>query len=82
MTPSRLIQALVWGTALILLLVAALLAGRAPSQTPPAPRRALARDGDLVRCRAAGEAGLADPACRRTWDAARARFFGHAEGRP
>ncbi len=83
MTQSRFLQALVWGTALIILLGAALLAGRATSDTAPAARPAPARDGELARCRAAGEAALADPGCRRAWDTARARFFGPApEGRP
>lgn len=76
-------RSLVWGTALIILLGAALLAGRATSDTAPAPRREVAGDGQLARCRAAGEAALGDLACRRAWDTARACFFGHApEGRP
>jgi len=71
-------RSLVWGTALIILLGAAVLAGGA-SQPPtngspkPAPR-----DPDLARCRDLGEAAGRDPGCRAAWAAARARFFGGA----
>jgi conjugative transfer region protein TrbK len=71
-------RSLVWGTALVVIVGAAILAGRiAPS---PKPAVALAPPGDpaLARCRAAGQAALEDPACRRAWDGARARFFGRA----
>jgi len=76
MTRSGLPRALVWGAALIILFGAATLAGRAAPK--PAPVLAATPSGDpaLARCRAAGEAALDDPACRKAWDAARARFFG------
>ena len=76
MTHSGVSGALVWGTALIIIFGAAILAGRAAPK--PTPVLAATRSGDpaLARCRAAGEAALDDPPCRKTWDAARARFFG------
>ncbi|RRN63474.1 putative entry exclusion protein TrbK-alt [Caulobacter sp. 602-1] len=83
MTHSRSLQVLVWGTALIMLFGAAILAGRDAPKATPAPAAASSADPDLARCRAAGQAALGDPACRRSWDGARARFFGHApESRP
>jgi conjugative transfer region protein TrbK len=78
MTPSRLPQALVWWTSLIILFGAAVLAGRATPKTSPALAVTSVADPALARCRAAGQAALDDPACRRAWDGARARFFGHA----
>ncbi len=75
-------RSLVWGTALIMLFGAAILAGRAAPKTTPALAATPSADPALARCRAAGQAALDDPACRRTWDGARARFFGYApEGR-
>jgi conjugative transfer region protein TrbK len=69
-------RALVWGGVMIILLGAAGLAVTA-SQAPTAPPRpsATARDPDLARCRALGEAAQADDGCRAAWAAARARFF-------
>ncbi|RRN63931.1 putative entry exclusion protein TrbK-alt [Caulobacter sp. 602-1] len=67
-------RALVWGTALIILLGAAVLAGRA-SQAPivtPAPTRSAGAQSELARCRTAGEG---DEACRAAWAAAREHFF-------
>lgn len=67
--------AFVWGTALIILLGAAVLAGRA-SQAPiaaPAPKRPLVAEGELARCRTAGPG---DETCYAAWDAAREGFFG------
>lgn len=72
------IRALVWSGALIILAASALLAARTPPEAAPPPRPVVAVDGELARCRAAGEAALGDPACRRAWDATRARFFGQA----
>jgi conjugative transfer region protein TrbK len=68
-------RALVWGTALIILLGAAVLAGRA-SQAPiqiSASTRSAGAQSELARCRTAGEG---DEACRAAWAAARERFFG------
>jgi conjugative transfer region protein TrbK len=82
MTQSRSLQALVWGAALIIFFGAAILVGRDAPKTTPAQPATSSADPALARCRAAGQAALDDPACRRTWDGARARFFGHApEGR-
>ena len=78
MTQSGLSQALVWGTALVIILGAAVLAGRATPAPRPIAAATSPRDPDLARCRAAGQAALQDPDCRRTWDVARARFFGRA----
>ena len=78
MTLSRFLQALIWGTALIIIVGAAILAGRAAPTSKPALAASASGDPGLARCRAAGQAALDDPACRRTWDAARARFFGGA----
>jgi len=71
-------KSLVWGTALIILLGAAVLAGGAsqPSSTPVA--KVAARDPELARCQALGEAGGQDLRCRAAWASARARFFGGA----
>jgi conjugative transfer region protein TrbK len=68
-------RVLVWGTALIILLGAALLAGRASQGPSAAPVAVASRDPDLARCRDLGTAALDDPACRAAWAAARARFF-------
>ena len=71
---SRLVA---WGAAMVMALAAALLAGRsARVPASPAPAAAGLPSSELARCRAAGEGALKDPACRRAWDAARARFFG------
>lgn len=69
-------RTLVWGAVMIILLGVASLAVTA-SQAPTASPRlaAAARDPDLARCRALGEAAQADDGCRATWAAARARFF-------
>ncbi len=83
MIQVRLFRSLVWAIALIVLFGAAILAGRAAPKNTPARAATTSADPALARCRAAGEAALDDPACRRTWDGTRARFFGHApEGRP
>ena len=70
-------RSIAWSVALVTILAAAVMAADAvkPEAADPRPA-AMARDPDLVRCRAAGESALADPTCRRAWDAARARFFG------
>ncbi|KRA66979.1 hypothetical protein ASD89_01735 [Caulobacter sp. Root656] len=67
-------RSLVWGIALIILLGAAVLAGRA-SQAPPPVKvaRGAAVDAELARCRTADQDDLA---CRAAWAAARDRFFG------
>jgi conjugative transfer region protein TrbK len=67
-------RSLVWGTALIILLGAAVLAGRA-SQAPGPAKAASAVwvDAELARCRTAGQG---DRACQAAWTAARDRFFG------
>lgn len=67
-------RSLAWGTALIILLGIAALAGRA-SQAPvqaPATRSRVA-EGELARCRTTGPG---DRACQAAWDAARDHFFG------
>jgi len=69
-------RSLVWGTALIIIVGAAILAGRAAPTPTPALAASPPGDPALARCRAAGQAALEDPACRRAWDAARTRFFG------
>ncbi len=67
-------RSLVWGTALIILLGAAVLAGRASQAPGPVKAPAtVAMDGDLARCRTAGQGDLA---CQAAWAAARDRFFG------
>ena len=76
MTHSGASGALVWGTALIIIFGAAILAGRAAPKPTPVLTARPARDPELARCRAAGAAALDDPSCRKAWDAARARFFG------
>ncbi len=68
-------RVLVWGTTLIILLGAALLAGRASRAPTVAPAAVASRDPDLARCRDLGTAAQDDPACRAAWTAARARFF-------
>ena len=69
-------RSLVWGIALIILLGAAVLAGRA-SQAPATKAIVAGRtDPALARCRDEGERAKDDPACRAAWAAARARFFG------
>ena len=73
-------RSLIWGTSLIILFGAAILAGRATPKTSPALAVTSVADPALARCRAAGQAALDDPACRQAWDGARARFFGHAPG--
>jgi conjugative transfer region protein TrbK len=67
---------LVWGAALVMVLAAASLAGRAVHQGQPDVAPVTRPDDELARCRAAGQDAVADPACRRAWDEARARFFG------
>jgi len=76
MTRSAFPRALVGGTALIILFGAAILAGRAAPELTPVLVATPSGDPALARCRAAGAAALDDPACRKAWDAARARFFG------
>lgn len=71
-------RSLVWGTALIIIVGAAILAGRAAPTSTPALAASPPGDLALARCRAAGQAAMDDPACRRAWDSARARFFGTA----
>lgn len=71
-------RSLAWGIALIILLGAAVLAGGASQQSPPAKPIGPPRDAVLARCQALGEAAGQDPECRRAWAAARARFFGGA----
>lgn len=71
-------RSLVWGAALIIIVGAAILAGRAAPTPTPALAASPPGDPALSRCRAAGQAALDDPACRRAWDGARARFFGKA----
>jgi conjugative transfer region protein TrbK len=67
-------RSLAWGTALIILLGAAVLAGRKSQAPGPAKRRVARRvDADLARCRTAGQG---DRACQAAWAAARDRFFG------
>jgi conjugative transfer region protein TrbK len=78
MTQSGFSQALIWGIALIIMLGAAVLAGRATPTSTPIAAASSPGDPALARCRAAGEAALDDPDCRRAWDTARARFFGRA----
>ena len=71
-------RSLVWGIAVIIILGAAALAGRA-AREPSTSTASIASprpDTVLARCRAAGEAALDDPACRQAWDRARTRFFG------
>lgn len=75
-------RSLVWGTALIILLGAAVLAGGATQRSTtgwnkPGSVRA-PRDPDLARCQALGEAAGQDAQCQAAWAAARARFFGGA----
>ena len=71
---SRLVA---WGAAMVMALAAAWLAGRSVGNpASPAPLSAHPPSSELARCRAAGEGALKDPACRRAWDTARARFFG------
>lgn len=69
-------RSLAWGTALIIVLGAAVLAGGSSRQSPPATPNDPPRDAALARCQTLGEAAGQDPACRRAWAAARARFFG------
>lgn len=69
-------RSLVWGTTLIILLGAAILAGRVAPGAKTASAGTTTTDPVLARCRAAGEAALGDAACRQAWDGARARFFG------
>jgi conjugative transfer region protein TrbK len=69
-------KSLVWGTALIIISGAAILAGRAAPIPTAVVAASAPRDPALARCRAAGEAALEDPGCRQAWDGARARFFG------
>jgi conjugative transfer region protein TrbK len=76
MTHVAAARALVWGTALILLFGAVILAGRAAPKPTPVLTARPSGDPALARCRAAGAAALDDPSCRKAWDAARARFFG------
>ncbi len=71
-------RSLVWGTALIILLGAAVLAGGASQPSTITRPAAASRDPDLARCQALGEAGGQDPRCRAAWATARARFFGGA----
>lgn len=68
-------RTLVWGTALIILLGAAVLAGRASQAFNPAPEPFPPRvaKGELARCRSAGQG---DEVCRAAWAAAREHFFG------
>ncbi|WP_343699209.1 putative entry exclusion protein TrbK-alt [Caulobacter sp.] len=71
-------KALVWGTALIILLGAAVLAGGA-SQPSSVTKPAIGpRDPELSRCQGLGEAGGQDARCRAAWASARTRFFGGA----
>ncbi|ENZ81606.1 MULTISPECIES: putative entry exclusion protein TrbK-alt [Caulobacter] len=67
-------RSLVWGTVLIILLGAAVLAGGASQPSSTKAPAAASRDPDLARCQALGEAGAADAQCRAAW----ARFFGGA----
>ncbi|MGR4863244.1 putative entry exclusion protein TrbK-alt [Caulobacter sp. LARHSG274] len=67
-------RSLVWGIALLMLLGAAVLAGRAsqaPAPAKPAPPALV--DAELARCRTASQDDLA---CRAAWAAAWDRFFG------
>ncbi|PVM92704.1 putative entry exclusion protein TrbK-alt [Caulobacter endophyticus] len=71
-------RALVWGTALIILLGVAVLAGGASQ--PSSDHRSVAEtpDPQLARCQTLGEASGDDPQCRAAWASARKRFFGGA----
>ncbi|NQE61471.1 putative entry exclusion protein TrbK-alt [Caulobacter sp. RHG1] len=71
-------RSLAWGTALVILLGAAVLAGGASQTSKPAPKALAARDGELARCRTLGEAAGEEARCRAAWAAARSRFFGGA----
>ena len=71
-------KALVWGAALIILLGAAVLAGRASQPSSIIHASGGARDPELARCQGLGEASSQDPRCRAAWATARARFFGRA----
>lgn len=71
-------RSLAWGTALVILLGAAVLAGGASQPTPANPATAAPRDPALARCQALGEAAGQDAACKAAWSAARERFFGGA----
>ena len=74
-------RSLVWGTSLIILLGAAVLAGRASQPPPSGAGRPAGVTGalgagperELARCRTAPQGDLA---CRAAWAAARERFFG------
>jgi conjugative transfer region protein TrbK len=72
------IRVIVWGAALVMLLTAAVLAGRAVEPSSPARAAKEARDPELARCQALGEAGGQDARCQAAWASARARFFGAA----
>ncbi|PIB92560.1 putative entry exclusion protein TrbK-alt [Caulobacter sp. FWC2] len=71
-------RSLVWGTTLIILLGAAVLAGGASKHAPPAPTAARPQDGELARCQGLGQAAGDDARCRAAWASARSRFFGGA----
>ncbi|WP_310083163.1 putative entry exclusion protein TrbK-alt [Caulobacter sp. BE254] len=67
-------RSLIWGTTLIILLGAAVLAGRASQAPQPIKAASIAPvDTELARCRTAGQGDLA---CQAAWAAARDRFFG------
>ena len=68
-------RALVWGTVTIILLGAAVLAGKASQAPNTAAPVVAARDPDLARCRDLGEAAQRDDGCRVAWAAARSHFF-------
>ncbi|AZS21730.1 MULTISPECIES: putative entry exclusion protein TrbK-alt [unclassified Caulobacter] len=71
-------KALVWGTALIILLGAAVLAGGASQPSSITQASVSPRDPELARCRRLGEAGGQDAACAAAWALARKRSFGGA----
>jgi conjugative transfer region protein TrbK len=68
--------AVIWASALVMIASAAIVASRAAPRPKPTVAAISWTDPALARCRAAGEAALDDPDCRKAWDGARARFFG------
>jgi conjugative transfer region protein TrbK len=71
-------RVLIWSLALVLLVGAAVLAGRGSPPVAPAQSRVTPRDAELARCQRLGEAAGQDARCQAAWARARARFFGEA----
>lgn len=69
-------RTLVWGITIVVVLGAAVLAGRASQAPTINAGPPLVVDPALARCRDLGEAATDDLACQAAWAAERRRFFG------